>query len=578
MKKFFKDMTFRHKIFIICLLISLIPVIILGSFCYHQIRRLLIEREETAITETLIQECYSLNNKTDGYMNAMNHILWDNNVQQALSKSYTSNYDMYLSFRDIIDPLFATIRSLNEDFNAITVYTDNPINPHGNELRPLDDIKDTSWFSKIGTHPKPFFYISPDSREMLLIGKIQESSQPYTNVIVINIKYNKAFSSMESLYEQSYGIVLLDENEAPIYTHYAFMDTQKNHILSAAQLTGNDSRELAHAYVIKNTQELQHGWQLYLYRPTSIIFAPASDISIVILAIILLCIFSVIIISSLLSKILVKPIELLIRQMKDVEKGDFNITASYSSNDEIGRLFSGFSHMVQKLSYMIDEVLKSKIAQQKYEMKALQAQINPHFLYNSLSLINGKALMAGQDDIGQMARLLSTFYRTTLNKGKNIITVANELENIKSYINIQFIMHSDSFDVAYDLDEAAYDCPMINLLLQPLVENAICHGIDLKETAGRGLLSISCRRFEEKIIFKISDNGPGIPPEKLKTILLSKSSGYGIQNVHHRIQLFYGPDYGLSYESENGLGTTVTVTIPNQAGRSPAREGLEDSD
>ena len=140
MKKRLKDMTFRNKIFIVCLLISLIPVLVLGTFCYRQIRRLLIEREETALTETMILECRSLNNKTQGYVNAMNHILWDNSILQALSKSYANNYEMYLMYRDIIDPMFTTIRSLNTDFNKITVYTDNPINPHGSELRPLKDI------------------------------------------------------------------------------------------------------------------------------------------------------------------------------------------------------------------------------------------------------------------------------------------------------------------------------------------------------------------------------------------------------------------------------------------------------
>lgn len=513
MKKKLKDMTFRNKIFIVCLLISLIPVLVLGTFCYRQIRRLLIEREETALTETLILECRSLNNKTQGYVNAMNHILWDNSILQALSKSYANNYEMYLMYRDVIDPMFTTIRSLNTDFNKITVYTDNPVNPHGSELRPLKDICEIPWYLTISERQKPFFVVQEQSKTLLLVGKLQEPSAPYTNIIVIDIDYQKAFLSMESLYEQSYGIVLMNENQEPIYAYYSFDEAEKDYVLSAKQLTGGAGSALRQAYVIKSTNELDNEWSLYLYRPTGVISAPAKDISQIIICIILLCIVCIILISSLLSRVLVSPIELLT---------------------------------------------------QKYEMKALQAQINPHFLYNSLSLINSKALMAGQEDIGKMAQLLSTFYRTTLNKGKNIITVANELENIKSYINIQFIMHSDSFDVSYDLDESTYSCTMINLLLQPLVENAIIHGIDLLEAPKRGLLSISCRRAGQNIIFEISDNGPGIPPQKLDTILLSQSSGYGIQNVHHRIQLFYGAAYGLSYHSSQA-GTTVTVTIPSQS-------------
>ena len=225
--------------------------------------------------------------------------------------------------------------------------------------------------------------------------------------------------------------------------------------------------------------------------------------------------------------------------------------------------------MVERLRHLIDEVLNSKIKQQEYEMRALQAQINPHFLYTSLSLINGRALMAGQDDIGRMARLLSTFYRTTLNKGKNTISVRDELENVRSYISIQFIMHSDNFDVTYAIDENALPLTMINLLLQPLVENAIMHGIDHREAPGRGKLQISCRCCGDQLIFSVSDNGPGIPAEKLDSILTSDSAGYGIQNVHHRIQLFYGDGYGLRYESRIGEGTTVYLTLPQTITPSP---------
>lgn len=557
-----KKMNFRSKIFIICLLISLIPVTILGTFCYQQIRQLLIEREETALTETLIQECISLNNRTDSYINTMNYILWDNSFQNALSQNYTNNFEMYIMYRDILDPLFTTIRALNTDFNQITVYTDNPINPHGSQLRPLSDLYDKIWFSQVNSKQKPFFYVSKENQQMLLIGKIQQTSQPYTNIIVIDINYNKAFDSMETLFEHSYGILLTDEYNNCIYTYYSFNNMDHNYILTSQQLTADTT--LNHSYVIRHSNELTNEWTLYLYRPKSTVSAPAKEISHILLMIILLCIVSVILVSSVLSKLLVHPIKLLTQNMKEIEKGQFKISVCYNSNDEIGQLVLGFKHMVEKLSYLIDEVLKSKIAQQKYEMKALQAQINPHFLYNCLSLINGKALMAEQHDISEMAQLLSTFYRTTLNKGKNIITVENEIENIKSYINIQFIMHSYSFDVSYNLDKKTYPFLMINLLLQPLVENAIIHGIDLKESPGRGHLDISCKCSDIDIIFEISDNGPGIPPDKLTNILHSQSNGYGIQNVHHRIQLFYGKKYGLLYESNPGLGTTVKVIIPIQ--------------
>jgi two-component system sensor histidine kinase YesM len=218
--------------------------------------------------------------------------------------------------------------------------------------------------------------------------------------------------------------------------------------------------------------------------------------------------------------------------------------------------------MVHKLQEMINEVYKSKIAKQEYEMKALQAQINPHFFYNSLSLINSKAIIAEQEDISKMAQLLSTFYRTTLNRGKNTISVREELENTTSYIQIQRMMHSDSFDVRCEVDEGILDYTMLNLLLQPLVENAINHGIDHKESPGKAVLTITAKQSDNNLIFNVSDNGCGMEPELLKTILTTKTKGYGVQNVHHRVQLTYGVEYGLTYTSKLMIGTTVTLTIP----------------
>lgn len=135
-------------------------------------------------------------------------------------------------------------------------------------------------------------------------------------------------------------------------------------------------------------------------------------------------------------------LEKLSANMEQVEQGNYEIEISYNTTDEVGQLISSFKKMVSTINNLINEVLLSKIKQQKYEIAILQFQINPHFLYNSLSLINSKAIIAGQNDISQMARLLSTFYRTMLNKGQPITTIASELENTKSYISIQQIMHS----------------------------------------------------------------------------------------------------------------------------------------
>ena len=229
--------------------------------------------------------------------------------------------------------------------------------------------------------------------------------------------------------------------------------------------------------------------------------------------------------------------------MSEVEEGNLEVELVSTERDEIGDLTRGFKQM-------------------QYEMTALRAQINPHFLYNSLSLINWKALEIGSDDISKATLALSRYYRTSLNKGKNTMSIREEIDNVRSYLQIQEMFHDYSFTVKMDVAEDILDYRTLNLILQPLAENAIAHGIDRRRGSEPGVITISGRRDGNCVVLSVADNGVGMEQEKAQTILTEKSSGYGVRNVNSRIQLEYGEAYGLSIESEPGKGTKVTVRIP----------------
>ena len=160
-----------------------------------------------------------------------------------------------------------------------------------------------------------------------------------------------------------------------------------------------------------------------------------------------------------------------------------------------------------------------------------------------------------------MAQLLSTFYRTTLNKGKSHTLLSNEIKNVKSYIEIQLILNDNLFDVAYQIDDSLPEQEIPNLLLQPLVENAIMHGI-LPNKNKRGVLLLNVSRVDNLIHFTIMDNGLGIPPEKIPRLTQTQSEGYGLKNVHERLLLTYGKEYGLKINSILNESTMITFTIP----------------
>lgn len=283
--------------------------------------------------------------------------------------------------------------------------------------------------------------------------------------------------------------------------------------------------------------------------------------------------------------------------MQKVEQGDFTVRVHSDSNDEIGALINGFDHMVSRISTLITEVYEGRIHQKEYEMQALRAQINPHFLYNSLSLINWKAIESGQEDISRITLELSNYYRTSLNKGRNTLTLEQELSNVRSYLQIQQLMHDGDFDVEIDVAAEILQYESLNLILQPLVENAIDHGIDLK-TEGRGRITIrgwqepaqkplthrtdmeSDTQSETKsgtesrrepdvesgtdylVVLTVSDNGVGMDKQTAADFLTVQSGGYGARNVNERLKLYYGDQYPLKVDSKQGEGTTITITFP----------------
>lgn len=557
LKQQFRNMKFQKKIIGISVVISLIPILLLGLFSYSRMRSLLIERERTALQETLHQEVIQLDYKLDSYLSTMNLITWNENIRLALSRKYVSNFEMYLTYRDTIDPLFLTIRTLNTDITSITIYTDTYIYPHGSTLRPLTDAQDKAWFEQACKTTASFFSLSQDGQTLYLLCQMHYDYVPYTSIICMEIDLPSAMLSTKNLFNDNYGFLLADSSGNVMY-QYANLDKKYSISEISPDVLLND--ELS-GYITESELLSNSDWTAILYRPASSISAAAINITYVVLAMILLCIVLIFFISTLLSKIIVAPIEILSSSMEQVEQGNYEIKIVSNSTDEVGQLISSFQKMVHTLNNLVNEVLLAQIKQQKYELEILQSQINPHFLYNSLSLINSKAIIAGQSDISQMSRLLSTFYRTMLNKGQQITTIASELENTKSYIAIQQMMHSKSFDVVYDIDENLLEYSIPNLLIQPLAENAILHGLDHRELPGKAILSISCYQEQQDIVFKIMDNGCGMSDEECEQILTKDSKGYGVKNVHQRIQLYYGAEYGLTFRSTIGMGTYVLLKI-----------------
>jgi two-component system sensor histidine kinase YesM len=541
------------------MLISMIPVIVLGIFCYQEAKSSLIKQSKSDLKAALTQGTLSLNSQLDVYNKLMNFLSFDQQIINSANHTYTSMYDMYDQLTNVIDQNFKTARYLNSGVEQITLYTGTNLLAHGNTVKALDDIKREPWYLTLMNSVDVLWFT--DNKEIFGVRRVINTKQkdPKDNVLYTRVNYNLLFKPFEPLLSQGSEILVKDAYGKSIYASPGIEGyTSSNHIENLDTLEWRDTK-----YTVLHSAVPISGWTVMLCKPTKMITNSTWKILSTIGLVIIACITVVAITANLFSRKFNSQIKRLRNNMRTVEEGSLEVTVTSTSKDEIGDLIRGFGNMVDKTKMLIDKVYIEEISRKEYEMKALQAQINPHFLYNALSLINWRAIRIHATDISEMAQLLSTFYRTTLNKGNNIISVSDELLNVQSYIQIQLNMHSNSFEVEYQIDEAILSNYMPNLMLQPLIENAIIHGIENREEEGKKII-LSGEIIEECIIFKVKDNGVGIPQERLNLLLKSQSIGYGLKNVNDRAMLMYGPEYGLSITSILGLGTEVAFRFPSK--------------
>lgn len=269
--------------------------------------------------------------------------------------------------------------------------------------------------------------------------------------------------------------------------------------------------------------------------------------------------------SAFISSKISQPIKKLEKSMKMVEEGMFDINIDVKGEAEVAQLSKTFNLMVARIRYLMDQIVLEQEAKRKSELEVLQAQINPHFLYNTLNSVIRMVGSGKNDDVITMITSLSKLFRISINKGKNIITILEEVEHARNYLIIQKIRYKNKFNFKIEVQEETLKCKTIKLILQPIIENAIYHGIEYM--VDEGMITISISIVEGKILFRVTDNGLGMKPEVLKNILLNGSkskegSGFGVKNVHERIQLYYGKEYGIQIESEPEAGTDVKIWLP----------------
>jgi two-component system sensor histidine kinase YesM len=558
----FKDAKIRHKIIIMFFIIGVIPMVFLGDYSYTAVKKLLIEQEKSNMQDYLTQAVMSVDNQIQIYNNLSEYISYNDSLAQVLTYSYDNYYEMYEQYTKVVDPMLSSVKYFNQGVEQLTIYTSNPkLEKHDVTIDVMQEIQNKYWYldllksdsTTINWYVAKSDKLAFSARRMPAIQNAGSSA-----VLYIEVDYDKLFESFKDMSSDLYGVYVVDEKNQLLYEKRMYEKQSEQRVPKVIDIKKNNPICQEYTIVGENTIS---GWKVWFYKPNQVINASVVSLVVAILIVMVVCIVFSLIGASVFSKIMVTDIEKLTKNMEAVEQGNMEIMVTSDSADEVGNLIRGFGNMINRINQLINEVYVGKISQKESEMRALQAQINPHFLYNSLSLINWKALETNQTDISRLTLLLSTFYRTALNRGKNVLSIRDEISNMNSYLEIQLMMHENSFSVVRDIDEDILEFQTLNLILQPLIENAIDHGIDMKEEEN-GVITIGGHKDGNHILLSVEDNGVGMDEETAKSILSKESKGYGVRNVNERIMLYYGEAYHLTVESKLGEGTKITVRIP----------------
>ena len=312
-------------------------------------------------------------------------------------------------------------------------------------------------------------------------------------------------------------------------------------------------------------------WKIAAVVPKDEMLQKVNTVRMTAMFLMTVCIAAAILLAYLLARYLARPITLLVHKMRAISEGAHGHRLQLFAPHEIGILYNGISDLGDRVHTLLDQIKLEQERKRQLELMVMQAQINPHFLYNTLYSIKGLCDMGRNEEASAMVTALSQFFRISISRGQEMISIQEEIEHISHYLFIQKMRYGDDFSYEIDLEPQILSLPIIKLTLQPIVENAIYHGV--KQTREQGLIRISGYQADGEVRFEIRDNGKGIPPEKLEAIHAALQTntgegvvGFGLRSIQERLRIHYGPASGLRLESEPGGGTCVIVTIRAERG------------
>ncbi len=583
-KKVTNKITIKSKLIIISLIFLCYPILIIGYFGYQNVSDTLKEKSFNYSKAIIDELSIIFSDRLEALRSFSFQILYDNTIYEAnnfielnqndlqwelnFSKYLKANLYSKYEFTEL-SVYFTSSEKLYQSSRTNTYYT------------PASFIKTNLYDMAKSGKGSPVWVVEKNDNNTndIYLTKLVYSPDSVGNeiaLIVFKIDQAELFKTFRN-FEQplKHDLSVTSDNNVELYRYSTDSQIPDLDILplNNQEITEVNTGKDTIYYICKVIQP--SGWKIVIKISSSILLKDVRSEANIVIILCLLGLPVIIIIINYLYIDLIRPLNILIKKMLQIEKGTIGVTIDLKRSDEIGYVIRTFNNMSQQISTLINKVYKVQLAVKDSEIKALQAQINPHFLYNTLETINWKAKLHGVDEISEMVGALSSIIDANLNRsGENTILLKKEIEYICNYNLIISKRFGSKINFVMNISEDTLNCGIPKLIIQPLIENAVYHGLEMKK--GNGTIELTVYKENNILYIIVNDDGLGIDSSTLEKLnekmkidvsnnseeMLEDNSKIGVLNVHRRIQLLYGDEYGLSIESQYRQGTTITVKIP----------------
>ncbi|WP_438348111.1 sensor histidine kinase [Paenibacillus sp. FA6] len=567
--------------------VLILAAIVLTSLVNYQVTVAAVEGNSKGYIKEIINQ---VNVNIQSYVDNMDNIsllaLTNKDVKYYISdNSFISSEDRRMYEKQISD-LFQAILYTRKDIASIMVFGYNGrfvSDRRITSLNPNTQLQDQEWYKmakaaggkSVLSAPHVQSLIENEYRWVVSLSRELKSTDGITaeGVFLVDLNLSVINDICNNINLGKKGYVFIVDNNGHIVYHPQQQLIESN--LRTEQVADVLQTPSGQSFIVNNeegkriysVQDTNFGWRIVGVAYTDELIASKSDLRNSIILYSLYGLVIPVLISIWLSHRLSMPIKVLQLDMKQVEKGNFNIQTEIRQMNEIGQLGRSFNLMVRRTKFLMEETIQNEENKRKSELLLLQSQINPHFLYNTLDSIVWMGEQKQHEEVVLMTSALAKMFRASITKDQELVPIRVEVEHITNYLLIQKMRYHDELHYVIDIDESIHGYKTLKILLQPFIENAIYHGIRNMYGMEDGMITIRGRPSGDHIVFEIEDNGHGMTTEQMDRLFFSKegdtrSQGIGIRNVNERIKLYFGHEYGVQISSEIEEGTCITITIP----------------